>query len=103
MSILLKTNDLRHSMAKSKDSKGSCRIRHKLAGMAVGVSLLVDGNGSPGAGRGLMRLEPCQTFSNVGIAFWHSDSLENMEDEASGIAVGGGFLGGAVASRPLSE
>src|SRR5713226_6773861 len=103
MSILLKTNDLWHSMAKCENGKGGGRVRHELAGMAVGVPFLVDRNGSPGARRGLMAFEPIQTRGDLRVILGYAGALENVQGETRGVSVRRRLLCRPVAPLPIPE
>src|SRR5207244_3005068 len=91
------------SMAKCEDGKGGGRIRHELAGMAVGVAVLVHGTGSPGARGRLMAFEPIQTLGDLRVILGYAGALENVQGETRGVSVRRRLLGRPVAPLPIPE
>src|SRR6266480_2127264 len=91
------------SVAEGEHGKGGCRVGHELARMTGGVPFLIDRDAWPRARWRLIAIEPVQAFGNLHVVFWHTGSLENMQDKTGCVAVGFGLLRCAIAPTPRPE
>src|SRR5581483_1426725 len=83
-------------MAEREHRVARGRIRHELANVRGGVSLLVDRDAPPRAGRHLVRHKPSESLGNFRVVFPETGCLKDVKDQPGRVTVGSGLLSSPV-------